>query len=48
MITSIAVTYHLLSGDALIIAACRVHNITTVASLDCDFGRVEGFDVIFQ
>ena len=47
MISQIADQYHLLSGDALIIATCIDNNISVLASFDSDFKKVEGFTFLF-
>jgi len=38
--------YSLLPGDALIAVTCKRHGITTIATFDEDFKRIEWLEVI--
>jgi len=48
LISQIAAKYHLLSGDALIIATCVENNIQSLASFDSDFKNIDGISLLFQ
>jgi len=47
MISQMADKYHLLSGDALILTTCMEHNISTLATFDHDFQKIDGLHLLF-
>ncbi|WP_367278948.1 PIN domain-containing protein [Methanospirillum sp.] len=48
IISHLAAKYHLLSGDALIVATCFEHNIHKLASFDSDFQKVSDISLLLQ
>lgn len=46
MLLDAIIKYKLLPGDAIIVASCKHHGITKIATLDSDFRRVDFLRVI--